>query len=264
LWKVYEGGQLIATYIYNAQGQRTRKITDTETIVYHYDLSGNLISEITDTGDAIRDYVYLNSVPVAQIATDGSTDTISYLHTDHLGTPRRSTNAQGAVTWTWDSDAFGTTAANDDPDNDGTATIINLRFAGQYYDAETGLHYNYFRYYDPGTGRYVTSDPIGLEGGINTYLYVGGNPVNLVDILGNMGSRPKEPWEFPKDHWELPSKCETEKECWDKAQKKILECRTNRACQLYWRYCQTHCPGLTPAPSCDKDACFGNDRQSYG
>jgi RHS repeat-associated protein len=184
LWKVYEGGQLIATYIYNAQGQRTRKITDTQTTVYHYDLSGNLISETTATGAALKDYVHLNSVPVAQIDTDGVTDTVSYLHTDHLGTPRRATNAQGDVVWSWDSDAFGTTAANDDPDNDGTAAIINLRFAGQYYDAETGLHYNYFRYYDPRTGRYVTSDPIGLDGGLNTYGYVSGNPLMYVDPMG--------------------------------------------------------------------------------
>jgi len=65
----------------------------------------------------------------------------------------------------------------------GTATI-NLRFPGQYYDSESGLHYNYFRDYDPETGRYVKSDPIGLDGGLNTYGYVEGNPVNYSDFFG--------------------------------------------------------------------------------
>ena len=56
-----------------------------------------------------------------------------------------------------------------------------MRFPGQMYDSETGLHYNYFRTYDPNTGRYITSDPIGLRGGLNTYVYVEGNPQNKID-----------------------------------------------------------------------------------
>jgi RHS repeat-associated protein len=63
----------------------------------------------------------------------------------------------------------------------------NLRFPGQYYDRETGLHYNYHRYYDPDTGRYLTPDPIGLAGGMNLYVYVDGNPVNWSDPLGLTG-----------------------------------------------------------------------------
>ena len=59
-----------------------------------------------------------------------------------------------------------------------------FRFAGQYYDKEIGLHYNYHRYYDPATGRYLTSDPIGLEGGINLFAYVQNNPVNYFDPFG--------------------------------------------------------------------------------
>jgi RHS repeat-associated protein len=57
-------------------------------------------------------------------------------------------------------------------------------FPGQYYDQETGLHYNYFRYYDPSTGRYITSDPIGMEGGLNTFLYAVGNPLSNDDPFG--------------------------------------------------------------------------------
>ena len=107
-----------------------------------------------------------------------------YVHTDHLGTPRLLTDDSQTIVWRWDSAPFGDTAANDDPDGDGTAVTFNLRFPGQYYDGETGQHYNYFRDYDPSVGRYVQSDPIGLEGGINTYGYVSGNPLFWTDPLG--------------------------------------------------------------------------------
>ena len=62
--------------------------------------------------------------------------------------------------------------------------VVDLRFPGQYYDSETQLHYNYFRYYDPAIGRYVTADPIGLGGGLNTYTYVTNNSLRYVDPLG--------------------------------------------------------------------------------
>jgi RHS repeat-associated protein len=69
---------------------------------------------------------------------------------------------------------------------DGTGMLFehNLRFPGQYYDEETGLHYNYFRTYDSSTGRYLESDPIGLWGGLNSYGYVGSNPLSAIDPLG--------------------------------------------------------------------------------
>ena len=62
--------------------------------------------------------------------------------------------------------------------------VNNFRLPGQYFDEETGFHYNYHRYYDPGTGRYLTPDPIGQEGGINLFLYAMNNPINAIDPLG--------------------------------------------------------------------------------
>ena len=102
----------------------------------------------------------------------------------HLDTPRIARNQQKTIVWRWESDAFGSTTANEDPDGDGQKTTINLRFPGQYYDKESGLFYNLNRYYDPTIGRYISPDPIGLAGGINTYTYVGGIQLGRVHANG--------------------------------------------------------------------------------
>ena len=107
-----------------------------------------------------------------------------YLHNDHLGIPRAVSDEGQQVVWRWTSDPFGNGLPEEDPDGNGQRFTLNLRFPGQYYDEESGLHYNYFRYYDPSTGRYITSDPIGLDGGLNTYSYVGGNPLRWIDVRG--------------------------------------------------------------------------------
>ena len=102
-----------------------------------------------------------------------------YVWADHLDTPRAITTSDAAnsVVWTWDSDPFGTTQA--------TGSIVyNLRFPGQYADQETGTHYNYFRDYNPKTGRYQQSDPAGLVGGLSPYAYVLGEPLSLSDPYG--------------------------------------------------------------------------------
>lgn len=122
----------------------------------------------------------MDGIPLAQVdATQ-----LTYLHTDHLGTPRIGTNANANIVWRWDIDPFGESAPNEDPDGDMNSVTVNLRFPGQYADMETGQYYNYFRSYDPSIGRYTTSDPIGLAGGSNTYIYAYGAPVNLSDPTG--------------------------------------------------------------------------------
>ncbi|MBB3178448.1 RHS repeat-associated core domain-containing protein [Variovorax sp. Sphag1AA] len=108
-----------------------------------------------------------------------------YYHNDHLGTPQRITDHSGAVVWSATYDAFGkaTTQTTSEP---ATAVVSNLRLPGQYWDAETGLHYNDRRYYDPDTGRYTARDPLGFEGGINLYTYAAGAPGRYSDPTGEI------------------------------------------------------------------------------
>ena len=104
-------------------------------------------------------------------------------HADHLDTPRLVADATGTTVWQWDqSEPFGNNVANETAA--GFTFEFPLRFPGQYADKETNLHYNYFRDYDSGIGRYVQSDPIGLGGGLNTYLYANGDPLRYVDPKG--------------------------------------------------------------------------------
>ena len=97
-------------------------------------------------------------------------------------------NQAGTTVWRWDNtEPFGNSMPNDDPDGDGVAFVFDLRFPGQFFDRETGLFYNWHRDLDPSRGQYEQSDLIGLRGGINTYLYVGGRPLTFIDPLGLAG-----------------------------------------------------------------------------
>jgi len=114
----------------------------------------------------------------------------SHGHTKHLNTPRLVADDTQTTVWKWEQqEPFGENAANDDPDGNAIAFEFNLRFPGQYFDKGSGLHQNYFRDYDSGIGRYVQSDPIGLAGGLNTYLYVDGDPLRFVDPTGEADVR---------------------------------------------------------------------------
>jgi len=93
--------------------------------------------------------------------------------------------------WLWDSAPFGDTAANEQPTAGIPNFTFNLRFPGQQYDRETGTHYNYFRDYEAGSGRYVQSDPVGLAAGINSFAYVSASPLLLFDHDGLKASGPK-------------------------------------------------------------------------
>lgn len=184
---VSRNGTLLATYYYDYQGRRSRKVVEGSgsltyrTTIYIHDLYDHLIGEFNGAGNPRRTYVWRDDIPVAIIDPG---DRVLYLETDHLNTPIAARNQAGTVIWKWESDAFGATLPNQDPDGDGMPTTINLRFPGQYYDKESGLHYNHHRYYDPKLGRYVSSDPIGVAGGRNTYGYANQNPLSNIDPDG--------------------------------------------------------------------------------
>lgn len=180
-----------ASYLYNGRGEQVRKATGSGLERFFvYDEAGQWLGEYDATGSPAQQVVWWNGLPVGLLVGAGRTQRLLYLEPDALGTPRAvidpSRGPEGTAIWTWDAagEAFGKTSPNDDPDGDGVGFGFDLRFPGQRFDSVSGLNQNYFRDYDSATGRYVQSDPIGLTGGINTYAYVGGNPMTRIDPLG--------------------------------------------------------------------------------
>jgi RHS repeat-associated protein len=176
------GGTVQANH-YNGRGERVRKVAGALDRRFAYDESGRLLGEFDAGGAPLQLSVWMDDRPVAVV--EGTA--LRYIETDHLNTPRALIDpARNVAVWRWDLQvsAFGEHAANEDPDADGSPVKFNLRFPGQYLDAETGLHYNYFRDYEAGTGRYVESDPIGLAGGIASYPYANSMPIGAADPRG--------------------------------------------------------------------------------
>jgi RHS repeat-associated protein len=185
---------ILQQYVHDGRGQRVEKRVKAGRgeVYFAYDERGHLLAEYTISrrGKLNRqdDYLWLDDLPIGVLTARAGT--LAYIEPDHLGTPRAAIDpARNVAVWSWPlaNDPFGESAPNQDPDGDGRPFVLNLRMPGQVYDAESGLNYNYFRDYDPALGRYGQSDPVGLGGGLNTYGYVGGNPLNSIDPRGLFG-----------------------------------------------------------------------------
>jgi len=170
------------SYRINGLGQRVRKSgpnVPTGRREFVYDEAGHLIGEYDAQGHVIEETIWFGDEPVGVLEPG----TEYYIYADHLNAPRMVVNKAGQNVWKWDHDPFGNGTPNQ-ATSGGSAFSYNLRLPGQYFDQETGLYYNGFRDYDPTTGRYIESDPLGLDGGANTYAYVGNNPLLSVDAPG--------------------------------------------------------------------------------
>ncbi|WP_434590573.1 RHS domain-containing protein [Pseudomonas sp. R4-83] len=170
-----------ATYQYDAFGRRIRKTVDGQTNEFFWQ-GDQVVAESSQ--NEYRSYIYEPGTfrPLALLDGKGPKKACPfYYQLDHLGTPQELTDYGGDIVWSAQYDAYGKTAALTLAGED----YLNqpLRFQGQYFDVESGLHYNRHRYYDPRLGRYLTPDPIKLAGGLNQYQYVP-NPTGWVDPLG--------------------------------------------------------------------------------
>ncbi|MGA6136394.1 RHS repeat domain-containing protein [Acinetobacter dispersus] len=181
----YSGGANVQYYMaYNHKNERTVRSINTSgnwytgATQYLYDENSNLVGEYTPNGIPIVEYVWMGSRPVAAIYGSGNNTKIYTIITDRNNTPRMLVDiSNDTIVWQWQSTAFGVGKPIGN-------IIFNLRFPGQYYDEYTGLHYNINRYYNPELGLYMEPDPIGLEGGLNPYIYADNNPISNIDPSG--------------------------------------------------------------------------------
>ena len=176
----------IVNFEYNALGQRIKKDGPNGVEYFVHDEQGRVLGVYDQLGQAKDEFVWAEGwTPAAVIKGPRQKSQYYAIETDHLAAPLYVKDRNGKTVWSWDHrEAFGYMAPNEDIDGDGVYFELNLRFPGQWFDKETGLFHNGFRDYNPSTGRYMQSDPLGLEAGFNTYAYVGSNPLRAVDPYG--------------------------------------------------------------------------------
>jgi RHS repeat-associated protein len=165
------------TYAYDALGRRVAKTDAFGSTFFAWD-DERLAMEVRAGHKTLFFYKPGSFFPLAQFHDD----CLHHLHTDHLGTPLEASNDDGRITWKVSYRTWGNVLTQEV-----TEIQQRLRFQGQYFDEETGLHYNRYRYYDPGTGRFISQDPLGLPASANLYRYAV-NPTGWIDPLGLAGN----------------------------------------------------------------------------
>jgi RHS repeat-associated protein len=243
-------------HTYNALGQQVRVSESGQSnLQWVYDEGGHILGEYdlnygSGLDEPVEETIWLGDIPLATMAhlqiwqdtgSDvvyvGSETHVLYVHTDHLNTPRRLTlPATNAIVWRWDSNAFGYPSSATSIPASGVHYHYNLRMPGQVL-TNWGVQ-NFFRDYDPMSGRYLESDPIGLAGGINTYAYVGSNPVSYSDPTGLASPRRRvAPSVLPPGAFEFPTPNSPSNREWARQAAKQFEDTVRRAAQAVRDFC---------------------------
>lgn len=183
LSQIEEDEEVLVSYQYDPFGRRLSK-TIQGTITYFLYNDTGLVGEYDANGDLVVEYFYW---PSAKWGTNPMlqrrNSRLYYYYNDHIGTPQKILTSTGQIVWSANYDLYGSASIETE------IVVNNLRYPGQYFDAEADLHYNWQRYYDPRVGRYIESNPTGITGGVNYYIYANSNPVSFFDTTGEVGVR---------------------------------------------------------------------------
>lgn len=191
----------LATYTYDAFGRRVKKTVAGQTTLFSYDSEGHVIEQLAvnpSGDDTAEDFVWVEDEPMGlvrwtkEVGSGGGggsgTPAFTWIHTDQLAmTDTPATPASAKTVWRASHEPFGLAAVQTDPDGDGTHVSLDLRFPGQVFDAESGLHQNFLRTYDPSSRRYLEPDPAGIPAVLALHLggkHVGPDRIDGRDAVG--------------------------------------------------------------------------------